>query len=353
MPLPDLLADLLTAHGPSGYEAAPAAAWRRHAGAFAEVAGDVMGSSTARIRARPPGAGPTVAVMGHIDEIGLIVTHVDDKGYLWFTGVGGWDPQILVGQRVSVATRDGDLPGVVGRKPIHLLSPDDRKKVPELKELHIDIGAADGDEAKALVRVGDVAVIDAEPVELANGRFAARSMDNRLGCYVALEAARLVHEAGGAPGDVVAVAAVQEEITFGGARTTAYAVQPDIAIVVDVTHATDVPGVEERENGSHHLGSGPVIGRGSILHPAVFEGLYAAAEAEGIEHSLEASARATGTDADAVHLTRAGIACGLISLPLRYMHSSVELVQLSDVDAAARLIAAFCQRLGDGIDLSR
>jgi endoglucanase len=291
--------------------------------------------------------------MGHIDEIGLIVTHVDDKGFLWFTGVGGWDPQILVGQRVTVQTRGGAIPGVVGRKPIHLLDQDDRKKVAEIKQMHIDIGAKDGDEAKAMVRVGDVAVIAADPVELPNGRFVSRSMDNRLGCYVALEAARLVAEGGGAAGDVVAVAAVQEEITFGGARTTAYAVRPDIAIVVDVTHATDVPGVEERENGSHPMGGGPVIGRGSILHPAVFEAMHAAAEAEGLPFSVEASARATGTDADAVHLTRAGIACGVVSLPLRYMHSAVEMVQLSDVDDAARMIAAFCRRVGDGIDLAR
>ena len=310
-----------------------------------------MGSSTARVAGS--GGGPTVMVMGHIDEIGLIVTHIDDNGFLRFIGVGGWDPQILVGQRVRLATRDGAIAGVVGRKPIHLLSPDDRKKVPELKDLHIDIGAQDGDEARGLARVGDVAVIDAEPAELPNGRFVSRSMDNRLGCYVALEAARLVKEAGGAAGDVVAVAAVQEEITFGGARTTAYAVQPDIAIVVDVTHATDVPGVEEREEGSHAFGSGPVVGRGSILHPAVFEALHAAAEAEDIPCTLQASARSTGTDADAVHLTRAGIPCGLISLPLRYMHSAVEMVQLSDVDAAARLIAAFCRRLDAGFDLAR
>jgi putative aminopeptidase FrvX len=351
MPLPPLLQDLLTAHGPSGYEAVPAAAWRRHADAFAEVDADVMGSSTARVAGT--GQGLRVAVMGHIDEIGLIVKHIDDKGFLWFGGVGGWDPQILVGQRVAVATRDGVVPGVVGRKPIHLLKEDDRKRVPELKDLHIDIGAKDGDDAKKMVRVGDVGVIAADPVELPNGRFVSRAMDNRLGCFVALEAARLVAEAGGAPGDVVAVAAVQEEITFAGARTTAYRLEPDIAIVVDVTHATDVPGVEEREQGSHHLGSGPVIARGSTLHPRVVELLQEAAEAEGIPFTMEASARHTGTDADAVHITRAGIPCAVVSLPLRYMHSAVEMIELADVDAAARLIAAFCRRLEPGTDLGR
>ena len=199
-----------------------------------------------------------VAPQQSIDEIGLIVTHIDDDGFLRFTGVGGWDPQILVGQRVTVATRDGEVPGVVGRKPIHLLKDDERKRAAEMKDLHIDIGAKDGDEAKGLVRIGDVAVIAADPVELPNDRFIARAMDNRLGCFVAYEAARLVAEAGGAAGDVVAVAAVQEEITFAGARTFAHAVRPDVAIVVDVTHATDAPGIDERENGTHPLGSGPV-----------------------------------------------------------------------------------------------
>jgi putative aminopeptidase FrvX len=299
------------------------------------------------------GGGLTVAVVGHVDEIGLIVTHIDDKGFLWFTGLGGWDPQVLIGQRVVLATRDGTQCGVIGRKPIHLFRDDDRKKAPELRDLHIDIGAADGDEARRLVRVGDAAVIAGDPVELPNGRLVSRSLDNRLGCYVALEAARLVAEAGGARGDVVAVAAAQEETTLGGARTVAHRLRPDVAIVVDVTHATDVPGVEERENGAHPLGAGPVIGRGAALHPRVFELLHEAGEAEGIDFSVEASARNTGTDADAIHISRAGVPCGLIGLPLRYMHSPVETVQLSDVDAAARLVAAFCRRLEPGTDFMR
>lgn len=351
MSLPASLRDLLTTHGPSGYEDAPATVWRTHAQAFAEVEGDTLGSSTARVAGT--GGGPTVAIVGHIDEIGLIVTHIDDKGFLWFIGVGGWDSQVLVGQRVEVATRDGVVPGVVARKPIHLLREEERKKVPELRELHIDIGAADGDEAKKLVRVGDVAVIAGDPVELPNDRVVSRSMDNRLGCFVALEAARLVSEAGGAPGDVVAVAAAQEEVTLGGAQTVAYRIKPDIAIVVDVTHATDVPGVEEREHGSHHLGSGPVLGRGSTLHPRVFELLFEAGEREQIPFTVEASARHTGTDADSIQLTRAGVACGLVSLPLRYMHSPVETVQMSDVHAAAELIAAFCQALDPGTAFTR
>jgi endoglucanase len=293
-------------------------------------------------------------VFGHIDEIGLIIHHIDDDGFLWFTGVGGWDPVILVGQRVEIAAREGTVLGVVGKKPIHLLrDPEERKKAPELKGLHIDIGARDGDDARSRVRIGDVAVIAGEPFELPNGRIVSRSMDNRLGCFVALEAARLVSEAGGAPGDVYAVAVAQEEITFAGARTTAYSLQPDIAVVVDVTFATDPPGTDERELGRHRFGSGAVLTRGSTLDPQLFELLHAAGEAEGIPFTVSASARSTGTDADAVHLSRAGIPTAVVSVPLRYMHSPVEMVQLDDVENTARLIAAFARALDPGIDFKR
>jgi putative aminopeptidase FrvX len=348
VPLPDVLAKLLTAAGPSGYESAPAAVFIEAGRAFTDdVSVDVMGSAVARVKGTsdPAHPAPLLAVVGHIDEIGLIVTHIDDNGFLRFIGVGGWDPQVLIGQRVELITRNGPVHGVAGRKPIHLLRDEDRKKVPELRDLHIDIGAKDGDEARATVRIGDVAVIAGEPLELANERVISRSMDNRLGAFIALEAARLVAEAGGAPGDVAAVGVVQEEITFAGARTSAYGLQPDVAIVVDVTHETAAPGVDLNELGKHEFGAGPVIERGSILHPKVFELLHDAAEREDIAFTVQASARGTGTDADAIHLTRAGIATGGVSIALRYMHSPVEMVQLSDIDACARLIAAFAQSL--------
>ncbi len=351
MSAPDVLRALITAPGPSGYEGRASSVFRAAAGEFAEVAGDVMGSSVARV----PGTagGPLLAIVGHIDEIGLIVSHVDDEGFLRFAGVGGWDPIVLVGQRVVIATQDGPLPGVIGKKPIHLMKDEDRKQVPKVKDLHIDVGAKDGEEARGLVRIGDVAVIAGDPVELRGGRLASRSMDNRLGCYVAYEAARLVAESGGAPGEVAAVAAVQEEITFGGSRTTAFSLRPDVAIAVDVTFATDQPGIELGELTRHGLGSGAVITRGSTLHPGVTEGLIAAAEAEDIPYVIESSARSTGTDADAIHLSRAGVPTGLVSIPLRYMHSPVELVDLADVEACARLIAAYARRLEPGVSFER
>ena len=343
VPTPDVLRALLTAPGPSGYETAAASAWREAAAAFAEVSVDGVGSSVARVKGTA--GGPLLAVVGHVDEIGVIVSHVDDDGFLRFAGVGGWDPIILVGQRVTLVTREGEVAGVIGKKPIHLMKDEDRKRVPELKDLHIDIGAKDGEEARGRVRIGDVGVIAGEPVELPNDRVVSRSMDNRLGCYVAYEAARLVAEAGGSPGDVAAVAAVQEEITFAGSRTTAYSLQPDVAIVVDVTFATDQPGIELGELTKHPFGSGPVLTRGSTIHPRVFELLHETAEAEEIPFTVESSTRATGTDADAVHVSRGGVPTGVVSIPLRYMHSPVEMVQLDDVANAARLIAAFAQRL--------
>ena len=345
--VPQVLLELLAARGPSGYERAPAEVWSAAAGQFAHVSSDMVGTPLALVAPRHgyESDAPRLLVMGHIDEIGLIVTHIDDEGYLWFKGVGGWDAQILVGQRVLIDTRQGPVTGVVGKKPIHLLRDEERKKVADIRELHIDVGARDGEQARALVRIGDVAVIDAHPVELPNGRLISRALDNRLGSFVALEAARLVAQAGGAQWELAAVAAVQEEITFGGSRTSAFSLEPQAAIVVDVTHATDAPGVDVKDAGKHELGSGPVITRGSTLNPALFELLHDTAEAESIPFTMEASARATGTDADAVHISRGGVPTALVSIPLRYMHSPVELVQLDDVHAAARLIAAAALRL--------
>ncbi len=345
--VPALLRELLAARGPSGYERAPAGVWREAAGEFAEVSTDVVGTPLALVAPRHgyEKQPRRLLVMGHIDEIGLIVTHIDDDGYLWFREVGGWDAQILVGQRVVLDTREGAVAGVVGKKPIHLLRDEERKKVADIRDLHIDVGARDGKQARAMVRIGDVAVIDAQPVELPNGRLSSRALDNRLGSFVALEAARIVAQAGGAQWELAAVAAAQEETTFGGSRTSAFSLQPDAAIVVDVTHATDAPGIDVKEAGKHELGSGPVLTRGSTLNDAVFELLFAAGEAEKIPFTVEASGRATGTDADAVHLSRGGVPTGLVSIPIRYMHSPVELVQMDDVHACARLIAAAALRL--------
>jgi len=352
MPVPDLLRRLLTAPGPSGYETAASAVWREAASAFADVTGDALGSSVARVAGTE--GGPTLAVLGHIDEIGLMVTHADENGFLSFLEVGGWRPEVLLAQRVELLTRGGPVPGVVGRK--WRRPPKRGEKLPrlELDELHLDIGAGSRDAALALVQIGDVAVIAGEPVELPGGRMASRSLDNRLGAYVALEAARRVAETGGATGDVAAVAAVQEEVgDFGGARTTVYALDPQVVLAVDITSATDIPDGDPKMDGEAKLGAGPIVNRGSTISPKVFELLVETAEAEGIAYAVNVSAGATNTDMDAAYASRSGTATGLISIPIRYTHTPTEVAALDDVDAAIRLVAAFARRLGPELDFTR
>ena len=346
----EFLKNLLSTPGPSGYEGAAAEVWRVEAGEFAEVRGDRMGNSFATLNG---GGTPRIMLAGHIDEIGLMITHVEEGGLLRFQGVGGWDPQVLVGQRVLVQTDNGEVPGVIGKKAIHVMEADERKKVSEIKSLWIDIGAKDGEEAKEKVRVGDVTVVDQDVLELPNGRVASRSLDNRMGAFVVLEALRLLSEEEDFAAEVVAVASVQEEIGLYGARGAAFGLDPDAAIAVDVTHATDTPGIPKNEHGDHSLGSGPVITRAANLSPVVTDGLIETAESEGIAYTLEADSRSTSTDADAIQFTRAGVATGLVSAPNRYMHSPNEIVALEDLENCARLIAAYVKALKKDMDFVR
>lgn len=339
----EFLKRLLSTPGPSGDEAGPARVWREEAKTFAdEVRADVRGNSYAVLNG-VEGA-PRVLLAGHIDEIGLMVTHVDDEGYLWFAPIGGWDAQVLVGQRVRLLGKQGDVIGVIGKKAIHLMKPDERDKASKIEDLWIDIGAKNRDEALAHVRVGTTGVIDAPVYDFPNGRIVSRSIDNRIGAFTVLEALRLLAQTRPSA-TVAAVATVQEEITFAGAHTSAFSFAPQAAIVVDVTHATDHPDANKRRSGDVKLGGGPVISRGSAGSPVVFDMLVSLAEREGIPYAVEANPRTTGTDADAIHLSRGGVATGIISIPNRYMHSPNEMIALSDVENAAKLIAAFVREL--------
>jgi putative aminopeptidase FrvX len=337
---------LLDAPGPSGYESAPAHVWREEAATFAdEVTHDVVGSSFARVKPKNdlPDA-PKVLLAGHIDEIGFVITHIDKEGFLWFSPLGGWDDQVVVGQRLRVAGRQGDVIGVIGKKAAHLLRDEDRRRPTRLDEMWIDIGARDYDDAARRVDIGDAAVIDSRFVELTGDISVARSMDNRVGAFVALEAARLIAADRGAA-DVYAVATAQEEITFGGAYTASFKVAPTVAIAIDVTHATDYPGADKKRDHEVKLGGGPVLGRGATINDGVFNGMREAARTLGIEIAVQATGKSSGTDADAMIHSGAGTATGVISIPNRYMHSPNELVSLSDLDNAARIIAGFIQTL--------
>ena len=342
----DFFKRLLDAPGPSGFERVPARLWREEAATFAKVEADVAGNCYATVN---PGGKPRVMLTGHLDEIGVMVVHVDDDGFLYFAPIGGWDPQVLVGQRVRLEGRAGPVAGVVGKKAIHLIKAEEREKASKISDLWIDIGARTKAEALERIRVGDAGVLASGITELPNRRLVSRSIDNRVGSFVVLEALRRL-AAQPPAACAVAVGTTQEEIAYtgGGARTSAFGLEPDAAIVVDVTHATDSPGVEKKEVGDFKLGGGPVLSRGSAASPVVFDQLVAAAEAEKIPYGIEAAPRGTSTDADAIYTSRRGIATGVVSVPCRYMHSPNEMVDLDDLDRAAALLAAWTRRLQGG-----
>ena len=343
------LFDLLMSASPSGFEEPAARIWRTEAESFAdEVSVDSNGNSVARLR----GSGPKFVVEGHIDEIGLMITYIDDDGFVWFNPIGGWDDQILTGQRVRIMSSSGPVAGVVGRRPAHLLSAEDRGKASKIKELWIDIGATSGEQARQRAAIGDPIVIEQPIVDLGNNRIAARGVDNRMGAWVALETLRILSRNRPAA-DVYAVAAAQEEITFLGARTSAFAIEPDVAIVLDVTHATDHPDSDKRGQGDIRVGGGPVLSRGSAVNPLVFQKLVEVARTNEMAYAVDAAPRSTGTDADAIAPARGGVPTGVVSVPNRYMHSPNEVISLDDLDAAARLIALFAGELGPTTDFTR
>ncbi len=346
----DFLKRLLDAPGPSGFETAPARVWREEVKGFAdEVRADVHGNSVAAVN--PKGA-PRLMLAGHIDEIGLQITHIDDEGFLYFAGIGGWDSQVLVGQRVVIAGPKGPVQGVIGKAAVHLMKKEDLDKVSRIPDLWIDVGAANKAEANERVRVGDAAVLDAGVLEFPNARIVSRSIDNRIGAYVVAEALRLLAKDRPKHAGVFAVATTREEIAWsgGGARTSAVGIDPQVALVVDVTHATDYPGAEKKRAGEHKLGGGPVLSRGSAVSPVVFDMLVECAEREKIPFSIQAAPHDTGTDADAIYDALRGIPTGLVSVPNRYMHSPNEMVVAHDLERAARLLAAFARGLGPKAD---
>lgn len=339
MAIPPVLHDLLTASGPSGHEEPAAAVWREAASAFAEVHGDNLGTSFARVGA---GGAYTLAVIGHIDEIGFAVTHLDGDGFLSYGTLGGFEPEILAGQRVLISGRAGPVEGVAVPRARSRRERSDRGISHD--DLHLDIGARSREEAAERVAPGDTGVWRGDPLVLGNGRVVSKAMDNRLGAYAALEAARRIAERG-AGVDLVAVASVQEETGHDGARAAAFALEPDVALVVEVTYTTDVPGGDPKKLGKVELGAGAVILRGPVANRRVTDLLIETAEAEEVPYTVEVWTGRTHTDADDVHASRGGVPSGIISIPLRYMHSPCELAALDDLEAVIGLVVAFAARL--------
>lgn len=347
----DYLRSLVETPSVTGCEGPVAKLVRDYVGGAAdEVRTDAMGSVHAVLRGT--GAGPVVMMAAHMDEVGLMVTHVSDEGFLSVAAVGGVDAAILPGLRVDVHAKAGDLRGVVGRKPIHLIEADERKKVTPLDELVIDLGMP-ADAVKAAVRVGDVISYGVGYERLGDGMAVSRGFDDKCGVWIL---SRVLRELAGGPkpeATFVLCATVQEEIGTRGAITSAYGVDPDLAVAFDVTHATDYPGIKQEKHGKIVCGEGPVIARGPNIDPRVERLLQDAAEAEGLPYQLEAEPGVTGTDARAIQVTRAGIPTGLVSVPLRYMHTPTEVIALSDLEATVKLLACFVRSLDAGSGFSR
>lgn len=333
---------LLETPSPSGFESPLQQVVRVYAAEFAdEVTTDVHGNVMA---VKNPGAPLRVMLAGHGDQIGLIVSHIDENGFVYVLAIGGWDPQMLVGQRMTVWTDKGPLVGVIARKPIHLLTEEERKQVPKLKDLWLDVGAATKEEAETMVRVGDPVTVELAFRELPNRRVAAPAMDDKCGLWVVMEALRRA-DAEKLDCALYAVSTVQEEVGLRGARTSAFGIDPQVGVAVDVTHATDCPTIEKKEEGDVRLGKGPVIYRGPNMNGNVVERLVQAGDQHEIPYQLAACGRATPTDANSIQVNRSGVATGLVSIPNRYMHSPVEMICLDDIDRAADLLARFVEGL--------
>lgn len=344
----EFLKKLLNTPSPSGFETKGQKVWVDYVKQFADsVEIDSYGNAYATLNPVSGHGETTILISGHVDELGLMVSHISEEGYLYFKPIGGVDKALIRGQRVTIHGAKGSVPGVTGLLAIHLQEPDDRNKVPEMHAMHIDIGVSSRKEAEKLVSIGDAVTYSAEFQELAGGRFAARGCDNRIGAWTAAEGLRLASlKKGKLKAKLVAVSTIQEENGLYGATMAGYSVNPDVALVVDVTHATDIPNCSKAKHGEVAMGKGPVISLGSVNHPVVNERLCKVGAAAKIPLQVEVNPRWTGTDADAIFKQKGGIPTVSIGVPNRYMHSPVEMIQYSDLEQTAELLAAFALDCG-------
>jgi len=339
--------DLVMAPSPSGFEQPAQEVYRNFVKEYAdEVTTDVHGN----VIALKKGTGKLrFMVSGHADEIGLMVNYVDDKGFIRFTSIGGVDATLLPGLRVNIYHKKKVIRGIVGRKPIHLMSPEDRKSTPKMSDLWIDIGAKDKKAAEKRVCVGDHATFSPGLETLSGSIITTKATDNKAGVYVAgCLLKELADEKISA--NIYSVSSVQEEVGLRGARTSAFGIDPHVGIAIDVTHATDYPGMNKNQLGDVALEKGPTIAVGANINPKVFELLKKAGDNAKVKYQIEAAPRGTGTDANAIQVTRAGVAAGLISIPNRYMHTPNEVISFKDLDSAVKLLAEFVRLIDDSTD---
>ncbi|MCL2329908.1 MAG: M42 family metallopeptidase [Phycisphaerae bacterium] len=332
----------------SGFEQPAMAVIRQRMKSVADrIETDVHGNTIVVINEK---GSPRVMLAGHCDQIGLMVRLINDEGYLYFNAVGGVDGTVLPGTRVTIHNKRGPVEGVIGRKPIHLMKAEERNNAKiELSDLWIDIGAKDKKDAMKRVAVADPVTYRLGMERLGDDYITSPGLDDKVGAFVIMEAARLAASKK-LKCALYAVATVQEELGLRGARTSCYGVDPLVGIAIDVTHATDNPGADKRIAGDVALGKGPVIERGPNINPALGELFEDVAKKAKIPHQIDAAAGATGTDANAMQISRAGVAAGLVSIPNRYMHTQVEVVSLTDLENAAKLIAETVARIDSKMD---
>lgn len=337
------LKELVETPSPSGYEQPAQRVIRAQLEDVAdELTTDVMGNLIARLAGA---GGPKVMIAGHCDEIGFMVQYVDDEGFIYFGAIGGVDPHLSPGQRIRIHTQHGEVNGVIGKKAIHLIEAKDRDTVIKLKDQYIDVGCSSRGEVEKLIQIGDPVTFAVGVERLQGDRLTSRAFDDKMGAFIVTEVFKRVKAQGGAAGDLYSVSTVQEEIGLRGAATSSYGVNPDVGIVVEVTHATDTPGVENIGIGQVDVGKGPVLARGANINPVLFDLLLKTAQQEKIPVQVIGVPRATGTDANVMQLSRGGIATALLGVPLRYMHTPVEVLAQSDLENSIKLLTALVLRL--------
>ncbi|MDR1458027.1 MAG: M20/M25/M40 family metallo-hydrolase [Puniceicoccales bacterium] len=348
MDIPKFLTDLMEARSPSGYEFESQKVIDRYMGDKADVyKKDVMGSRHAYLN---EGKTPLVMLSGHMDELGFLIKYIDDKGFAYFDTIGGHDLSMISGRRVTILTKNGPIPGVTGKRAIHLLDSDERNKIPKQYDLWIDLGCKTDKEAQSLVEIGDPVVYDTPNTSIINDKvITGRAFDDKVGTYVVMEVIhRLAAEKSSLECGIVSVASVQEEVGTRGAITSSFSIQPTVGIAIDVGHATDFPSCDQKRFGKVDLGAGPIIARGCNINPVVFEKLIGCAKAAEIPYQIESEPYPTGTDARSIQISRGGVATGLVSIPLRYMHTPTETAHLDDIENTIKLLCAFTKSLTPG-----
>lgn len=343
----DFLRKLLSTPSPSGFEVAGQRVWRDYVAQFADsTESDAYGNVYATLN---PEGSPTVMLTGHADEIGFMVNYITDEGFIYYRPIGGVDPALVRGRRVTIHSENGAVLGVTAAPPVHLRDRSKEVKTPKHHENFIDIGVSSREEAEKLIQIGDPITYVDDFQLLRDDVAVARAFDNRVGTFAAAEGLRLAAEQREQlQAKVVAVSTVMEEIGAHGASMAAYHVKPDVAIVTDVTHATDWPGLNKKQHGDVKMGSGPVITHSARVHPLVRRRLVKVANERQIPFQYEASPNRTGTDLDKIFLSRAGVPTGLVSLPNRYMHTAVEMIRLGDLEQVGRLMGEFALDLQAG-----